>query len=200
MGLRFRKSIKIAPGIRLNVGKKSIGVSVGGRHGGISVNSRTGARARASLPGTGLSYTTSLNSKRPSERYRTSCANEKESSLERAEIAPVPKPQKASPEEIAMERAEKRRKRAENTPRQPENAATVKSQAKVADSVFIAIALVLALVFRNFVVWGGAVLFSALCAWDFWKAFHRTDEVIAANIESNRKLDIEAGIVPSSEN
>ena len=31
MGFRFRKSIKIAPGVRLNIGKKSASISVGGR-------------------------------------------------------------------------------------------------------------------------------------------------------------------------
>lgn len=56
MGFRFRKSVKIAPGVKVNLGKKSIGVSVGGKHGGVSINSKTGARARVSAPGTGLSY------------------------------------------------------------------------------------------------------------------------------------------------
>lgn len=56
MGFRFRKSIKIAPGVKVNLGKKSVGVSVGGKYGGVSVNSRTGARARVSAPGTGMSY------------------------------------------------------------------------------------------------------------------------------------------------
>ena len=28
MGLRFKKSIKIAPGIKFNIGKKSLGLSV----------------------------------------------------------------------------------------------------------------------------------------------------------------------------
>lgn len=46
MGLRFRRSIKVAPGVRVNVGKKSVGVSVGGKYGGVSVNSKTGTRAR----------------------------------------------------------------------------------------------------------------------------------------------------------
>lgn len=63
MAFRFRKSIKLAPGVKLNLGKKSVGVSVGGKYGGVSYNSRNGARARVSAPGTGLSYTTSLNSK-----------------------------------------------------------------------------------------------------------------------------------------
>ena len=62
MSLRFRKSIKLAPGVKLNLGKKSVGVSVGGKYGGVSYNSRNGARARVSAPGTGLSYSTSLKS------------------------------------------------------------------------------------------------------------------------------------------
>lgn len=62
MGIRFRKSVKIAPGVKLNMGKKSVGVSVGGKHGGVSFNSKTGTRARISAPGTGLSYSTSLSS------------------------------------------------------------------------------------------------------------------------------------------
>lgn len=63
MGLRFRKSFKIAPGVKVNVGKKSAGISVGGKYGGVSVNSKTGARVRASAPGTGLSYQKTVNSK-----------------------------------------------------------------------------------------------------------------------------------------
>lgn len=65
MGFRFRKSIKVAPGVKLNVGKKSIGVSVGGKYGGVSINSKTGARARVSAPGTGLSYTSKIGNTSP---------------------------------------------------------------------------------------------------------------------------------------
>ena len=67
MAFRFRKSIKLAPGVKLNVGKKSVGVSVGGKYCGVSYNSRSGSRARVSAPGTGLSYSTSLNSKSSSK-------------------------------------------------------------------------------------------------------------------------------------
>ena len=59
MPLRFRKSIKLAPGLRLNIGKKSVGFSAGNKYGGVSWNSRTGSRTRVSAPGTGLSYVTS---------------------------------------------------------------------------------------------------------------------------------------------
>ena len=57
MGWRFRKSVKLAPGVKLNFGKKSVGVSVGGRYSGVSINSKTGVTTRASIPGTGISYT-----------------------------------------------------------------------------------------------------------------------------------------------
>ena len=57
MGLRFRKSIKIAPGVKLNLNKKSTSISFGGKHGGVMVNSKRGASYRVSAPGTGLSYT-----------------------------------------------------------------------------------------------------------------------------------------------
>ena len=72
MGLRFRKSIQILPGVKLNIGKSSVGVSLGGKFGGVSLNSKTGAQARASLPGTGLSYTTRLggNKKKSSEKKK----------------------------------------------------------------------------------------------------------------------------------
>lgn len=56
MGLLFRKSFKVAPGIKFNIGKKSIGISVGGKHGGASYNTKSGVKGRVSIPGTGLSY------------------------------------------------------------------------------------------------------------------------------------------------
>lgn len=56
MGLRFRKSIKIAPGVRLNLGKKSVGISAGVKGARVSVNSSGRVTKTVSLPGTGLSY------------------------------------------------------------------------------------------------------------------------------------------------
>ena len=56
MGLNFRKSFKIASGVRLNVGKKGISsVSVGGKGARMSVG-RKGTRTTVGIPGTGLSY------------------------------------------------------------------------------------------------------------------------------------------------
>ena len=89
MGWRYRKSIKIAPGIKLNFGKKSMGVSIGGKHGGISINSKRGVTARTSIPGTGLSYTQKLGGKKNRSR-RTASRRVCHSAVGAA--VPVPKP------------------------------------------------------------------------------------------------------------
>lgn len=56
MALRFRRSIKIAPGVRWNVGLKSSSLSFGPRGAKLTAGTR-GTRATIGLPGTGLSYT-----------------------------------------------------------------------------------------------------------------------------------------------
>ncbi|WP_433748152.1 DUF4236 domain-containing protein [Falsibacillus pallidus] len=69
MGLRFRKSFKIAPGVRMNVSSKSVGFSTGVKGLRYSVNSRTGSRITTSIPGTGLSYSTSGGRSRRTPAY-----------------------------------------------------------------------------------------------------------------------------------
>jgi Protein of unknown function (DUF4236) len=56
MGLRFRKSIKLVPGVRLNVGLRRASLSLGGK--GFTYNVGTkGSRVTVGIPGSGLSYT-----------------------------------------------------------------------------------------------------------------------------------------------
>lgn len=63
MGFHFRKSKKAGP-FNFTLSKKGIGWSVGGKHVRFS-NSATGRKSvRASIPGTGLSYSTSLGGKK----------------------------------------------------------------------------------------------------------------------------------------
>ena len=57
MAFRFRRSIGLGAGIRLNLGKKSWGLSAGPKHARIAFNSKRGAYVSASLPHTGISYT-----------------------------------------------------------------------------------------------------------------------------------------------
>lgn len=53
MAIRFRRTVKIAPGVRLNVGKRGASVRVGGRGFGVTTGT-SGTRVSAGIPGTGL--------------------------------------------------------------------------------------------------------------------------------------------------
>ena len=60
MGFRFRKTIKLFPGVKINLSKSGISTTIGGR--GASVNiGRSGTRATVGLPGTGISYSMKLS-------------------------------------------------------------------------------------------------------------------------------------------
>ena len=58
MGFRFRKSISLGSGVRINISKHGLSsVSIGRRGATLNIGSR-GFRETIGLPGTGLSYTT----------------------------------------------------------------------------------------------------------------------------------------------
>lgn len=57
MGFRFRRSVRVLPGVRLNFSKSGVSTSVGG-HGATVNFSKRGTRTTVGLPGTGLSYST----------------------------------------------------------------------------------------------------------------------------------------------
>lgn len=61
MGLNFRKSINLGKGFKLNIGKKSVGISGGVKGARVSLNSSGRKTATFSIPGTGLSYSLNLN-------------------------------------------------------------------------------------------------------------------------------------------
>lgn len=56
MGFRFRRSFKIAPGVRLNLNSKSTSVRIGPKGLGYTISSNSKRRVTASIPGTGVSY------------------------------------------------------------------------------------------------------------------------------------------------
>jgi hypothetical protein len=56
MGFRFRRSVKLFPGLRLNFGKRGISASIGVRGAHVTYGP-TGTRTTIGLPGSGLSYT-----------------------------------------------------------------------------------------------------------------------------------------------
>ena len=67
MGLRFRKSIKIAPGVRLNLGKKSSSISFGGKGMRHTISSTGRRTTTVGIPGSGLSYSHTHGSKKPAQ-------------------------------------------------------------------------------------------------------------------------------------
>lgn len=68
MGFRFKKSIKLMPGVKINISKKGLNsVSLGGK--GASVNlGKKGRRTTVGIPGTGMSYTSTSKRRRSSAK------------------------------------------------------------------------------------------------------------------------------------
>jgi hypothetical protein len=72
MGFNFRKSLKIAPGVRLNITKKGISsVSLGSKGARVNLGKK-GTRTTVGVPGTGLSY----SSFSPKQAKREATRNE----------------------------------------------------------------------------------------------------------------------------
>lgn len=59
MGLRLRKSIKLVPGLKLNLSKSDMSLTAGRRGACVNFSSR-GTRATVGMPGTGISYSAKL--------------------------------------------------------------------------------------------------------------------------------------------
>ena len=59
MGLRFRKSIKLFPGVKLNLSKSGVSTSIGVPGATINIGKR-GTRATVGIPGPGVIYSENL--------------------------------------------------------------------------------------------------------------------------------------------
>jgi hypothetical protein len=59
MGFRFRKTIKLFPGVRLNFSKSGVSTSIGAPGATINISKR-GTRGTVGIPGTGISYSENL--------------------------------------------------------------------------------------------------------------------------------------------
>lgn len=84
MSLRFRRTITLAPGVRLNLGARGASLSVGPRGSSVTIG-RRGVYGNVGLPGTGLSYRTRLDG-RPNA---ASAAEENRAAGDHAQDAPV---------------------------------------------------------------------------------------------------------------
>ena len=65
MGLRFRRSVKVCKGLRLNFSKSGVSATFGGRGLSYTVGHNR-RRINVGIPGTGLSYSTQFST-RPKE-------------------------------------------------------------------------------------------------------------------------------------
>ena len=85
MGLRFRKTISILPGVRLNLGKSTQSISVGVPGFRKTFNTKGQVTTTVGLPGTGLYYVDTKNPKKEAARKK----KEAEKRITEADAAPV---------------------------------------------------------------------------------------------------------------
>lgn len=64
MGLRFRKSFKVAPGVKVNIGKKNGSISFGSKGARHTISTDGRRTTSVGIPGTGVGYTTSSGKKK----------------------------------------------------------------------------------------------------------------------------------------
>lgn len=69
MGLRFRKSIKLGGGVKLNINKKSVGISAGVKGARVTVNSKGRRTTTVGIPGTGISYVSTKSKTKKSNSF-----------------------------------------------------------------------------------------------------------------------------------
>lgn len=56
MGLRFQRRIRVFPGLRVNLSRGGLGVSVGGRGAHVGITARGQTYTSIGLPGSGISW------------------------------------------------------------------------------------------------------------------------------------------------
>lgn len=96
MGWSFRRSIKIAPGVRINLSKSGVSTSIGGK--GFTYNTR--GRLTTSIPGTGIRHTQNLNVRRTATPNRSAVAASKR--IDSAGTAQLSKREQASRDFVAQ--------------------------------------------------------------------------------------------------
>lgn len=98
MGLRFRKTISLFPGVRLNLSKSGVGVSAGvpGIRGSINTSGR--ATGTLGIPGTGVSY---VKTKTIGKKSKSKTADKEKTKTKTAQPQEETKPVKSSSKQDA---------------------------------------------------------------------------------------------------
>ena len=82
---RFRKSFKVAPGVKINLNKKSVGVTIGGKGARYTVNTSGQRTLSTGIPGTGL-YFVETSKKKGSSKGKKGNSGTGESSGSASEV------------------------------------------------------------------------------------------------------------------
>jgi Bacterial SH3 domain. len=80
MGLRFRRTVKLLPGVRLNLSRSGVSTTVGVRGASVTVG-KQGTYANVGLPGSGVSYRTRIDGEAEGSEPRVADGGRKRSSL-----------------------------------------------------------------------------------------------------------------------
>lgn len=76
MGLRFRKSVSLGKGVRLNFGKTGASISVGGKGYRKTINTKGQVTTSVGIPGTGIYYTDTKSLKKDKSSRSSSSRND----------------------------------------------------------------------------------------------------------------------------
>lgn len=82
--MRFRKSVKIGKGVKVNFSKSGASLSLGGRGHSVNLGSK-GARTTVGMPGTGLSYSTRIGGKSRTSKAKRSKSSPREYQVTKSE-------------------------------------------------------------------------------------------------------------------
>lgn len=98
MGVRFRKSVNVAKGVKLNFNKDSVSLTTGVRGAHYTVNSKGTRTTTVGIPGTGLSYQERRSSKSHADIFDVDNFDTEDFELELDSIedSPLLKPEKTT--------------------------------------------------------------------------------------------------------
>ena len=137
MGLRFRKSVKIAPGVRLNISKKSVGISAGVKGYRKSINSSGRVTTSIGVPGTGVSYVKTENLKSKKKKAVSSRVSSTAAAASSSASSPAAAPAPAKVQKAAAQPKEKPPKTTAVLQERPDASFVVFGVVALAGAVFL---------------------------------------------------------------
>lgn len=137
MGLRFRKSVKIAPCVRLNISKKSVGISAGVKGYRKSINSSGRVTTSIGVPGTGVSYVKTENLKSKKKKTVSSRVSSTAAAASSSASSPAAAPAPAKVQKAAAQPKEKPPKTTAVLQERPDASFVVFGVVALAGAVFL---------------------------------------------------------------